>query len=125
MIWLAVALGGAVGAVARHWMTSVIRVSGLHEFPLAIFVVNTIGCFAIGLLAGLLASARVTMGETGRTFLAVGVLGGFTTFSSFSLDTFTLLRSGQTALGVLNACGQVGAGLVALWVGYTAGTWRP
>jgi CrcB protein len=80
---------------------------------------------AIGVLAGLLASTRLHLGEVSRTFLIVGVLGGFTTFSSYSLDSYTLIRSGQTGLALVNAAGQVIVGLAALAVGFAVASWRP
>jgi CrcB protein len=125
MVWVAIAVGGALGAMARHAANA-----SLHRFwssgavPVGIFVVNALGCFAIGVIAGLLASARVHMGEVGRTFVIVGVLGSFTTFSSYSLDTYTLLRGGHPYLALVNAGGQVVAGLAALWVGFALGSWR-
>ena len=87
-------------------------------FPLGIFLVNVVGCFAIGLIAGLIATTRLQIGEAGRTFLVVGILGGFTTFSSFGLDTFTLARSGQIGPALFNAFGQMAFGLAAVWAGY-------
>lgn len=125
MIWAAVAIGGAIGAMARHAVNAgAQRFWSGGTFPFSIFIVNALGCFAIGLLAGSLASARLQVGEVGRTFLIVGILGGFTTFSSYSLDTYTLLRGGYPGLALINAAGQVLVGLVALWLGFAAGSWR-
>jgi CrcB protein len=61
----------------------------------------------------------------GRTFVFVGILGGFTTFSSYGLDTYTLFRGGHTGLGLLNAMGQMVVGLSAVWLGFAIGDWRP
>ena len=94
-------------------------------FPAGIFVVNMAGCLAIGLLAGLLAAARLEAGEHLRAFLFVGVLGGFTTFSSFGLDTFVLARGGHAVLAAANAVGQTGLGVLAVWAGFAVGSWRP
>ena len=124
MLWLVIATGGAIGAVARHAMNLLVHRYAMTSVPAGIFVVNAVGCFAMGLLAGLLASSRLQIGEVSRSFLIVGVLGGFTTFSSYSLDTYTLIRGGHHALALLNAAGQVLVGLAALWVGFAAGAWR-
>ncbi len=118
MIWLAVAVGGGVGALARHALNTAITLRLGSPFPVGIFAVNILGCAAIGLVAGTVASSRLQIGETSRTFLVAGVLGGFTTFSSFSLDTYTLLRGGHTASALLNAIGQVVGGLAAVWIGF-------
>ena len=83
----AVALGGALGSLARHG----VNIAFAHIFgrpvPLATAAVNLAGSAAIGILAGLIASRRLTMTPNMRTFVFVGLLGGFTTFSSFMLDT--------------------------------------
>jgi CrcB protein len=69
-------------------------------------------------VAGLIAAGRIHVGQTGRAFIVVGVLGGFTTFSSFGLDTFTLARGGQFGAAAFNAFGQLFLGLAAVWAGY-------
>lgn len=124
MIWLAIAAGGALGAMGRHALNVLLHVRYSATFPWATFAANAAGCLAIGLLAGVLAAARVHVGEAGRAFLVVGILGGFTTFSSFGLDTLTLARGGHPGLAALNAVGQLVVGLSAVWLGYTAGSWR-
>lgn len=120
--WLLVGVGGAIGAVARHAVTAVLlRVSSLAPFPAAIFVVNVVGSGLIGLLAGVAAGGRIHVSADWRTFLAVGVLGGFTTFSSFSLDTLTLVRGGSLGQALANVTGQVLLSLLAALVGYRVG----
>jgi CrcB protein len=91
-------------------------------FPLGIFLINVAGSVLIGGIAGGLASGRVALSYEARTFLIVGVLGGFTTFSSFSLDTFTLFRAGHTAQALGNVGGQVLLSLVGVWIGFGVGT---
>jgi CrcB protein len=86
--------------------------------PYATLLVNVSGCAVIGALAGLLASGRVGMGPTLRTFVFVGILGGYTTFSSFGLDTFALARTGRPAVALWNVGVQVGLGLAAVAVFY-------
>lgn len=110
--------------MARHGVNHLLQGRFL-AFPAGIFLINVVGCLAIGLFAGFLASTRVQMGELGRTFVVVGLLGGFTTFSSYGLDTLTLARAGHTSLALANALGQVVVGLVAVWLGFSAGSWRP
>jgi len=119
MTWILVGIGGAVGSMARHGLNHIIHQRNLAStFPLGIFVINIAGSGAIGVLAGLLASGRLALSPDARTFLIVGILGGFTTFSSFSLDTLALMRSGQSAAAMLNVAGQVGLSLIAVWAGF-------
>jgi CrcB protein len=125
VLWIAIAVGGGIGAVARHAVNHAFNLRFGGTFPVGIFIVNAVGCFTIGLIAGLLASTRVHVGELGRTFVVVGVLGGFTTFSSYGLDTYTLFRGGHTTLGLFNAVGQMVIGLAAVWLGFSLGDWRP
>lgn len=114
----AVAFGGALGSLARHGVNLVFADTVGRQAPYATAVVNLLGSAAIGVLAGLLASGRVTMTPNVRTFVFVGLLGGFTTFSSFMLDTLTLTHAGNHALAVSNVAGHVGIGLVAVYAGY-------
>jgi CrcB protein len=116
MTWLAVAAGGALGSIARHAVNQFVQPSGLR-FPLGITIVNLAGCLVIGWLAGSIASARIAMSPSSRDFVFVGLLGGFTTFSTFGLDTFVLLRT-NPGLALLNIAVQVGGGLIAVWAGY-------
>ncbi len=125
MIWLAIACGGAVGAAARHGLNVALHTGTAPRFPWSTFAANALGCLAIGLVAGLVASSKLHIGEMGRAFLVVGVLGGFTTFSAFGLDTLTLARAGQGGLAMLNVAGQILVGMSAVWLGYAAGAWRP
>jgi CrcB protein len=94
---LLVGLGGALGAVARYGLSSAIGRLIATPFPLATLIVNIIGSVAMGLLVGGLSRFMPSWQEEARLFLAVGLLGGFTTFSSFSLDTIVLLERGELA----------------------------
>jgi CrcB protein len=119
MIWLYVALGGAIGSVARHEVGKAIaRVSPTHVTPYATALVNLAGCFAIGLLAGLIATHRIAWSPSTRAFVFVGILGGFTTFSSFGLDTFSLAHGGRPVYALANVLVQVVAGCTLVAVGY-------
>lgn len=87
------------------------------RFPLATVIVNVVGCCAIGVLAGLVATGRLPMRTNWREFVFVGILGGFTTFSAFGLDTIILVRSGDTSQAFLNIVLQVFCGLAAVHAG--------
>jgi CrcB protein len=93
-------------------------------FPLGIFLINVSGSIVIGIVAGVLASGRWQWGYPARTFVIVGLLGGFTTFSSFSLDTLALMRDGHVLQAFWNVVGQVGLSLAGVWVGYRLGGWQ-
>lgn len=122
MIWLAIAAGGALGAVARHGLNLLVHQRALTgTFPAGIFLVNVAGSFAIGIVAGLLAGERLQLPPAARAFVMVGFLGGFTTFSSFSLDTLTLLRDGHPGQALANVTGQVGLALLGVWAGFRLG----
>ena len=115
---LLVALGGAIGSVAR-W-----RVSGwvLHQavdwrFPLGTFVVNVLGCLIVGVLAGL-AIKDDFFSTDQRLLLFTGVMGGFTTFSAFGLETFYLLRRGEYLIAGSNMVLSMAVGMAALFAGY-------
>lgn len=118
MTWIAVAVGGAIGSLARHWVNLEIAHRLERAVPWATFTVNIVGCVVIGALAGSLAGGRLHLSSLARTFLFVGVLGGFTTFSSFGLDTFTLGHGGQHQAAAWNIIGQVGLGVGGVWLGY-------
>jgi fluoride exporter len=119
MTWIAVALGGAAGSVARHAVNL-----GFSRFgaatPYATATVNIVGSLVIGVLAGLTAGGRLHMTPLMRTFLFVGILGGFTTFSSFMLDTLTLDHGREHGLAIANVLAQVVLGAIAVFAGYAA-----
>lgn len=122
MIWLLIGIGGAIGAVSRHALNRAIMTPlSPGDFPMGILVINVIGSGLIGVVAGHVSGARVLLSDDMRAFLMVGILGGFTTFSSFSLDTFALIRTGHMALALANVVGQVGLSLVAVVLGYRVG----
>lgn len=85
-------------------------------FPLGTFVVNVLGCLVIGYLMQLSESRGLLQGEL-RLFVFVGLLGGFTTFSSFGIETFQLIRDGEYIFATANAVGQVVLGLIFVWLG--------
>lgn len=118
-----VALGGALGSVFRYLLgTWTQTVSKSIDFPYGTLAVNLIGCFVIGFLSHL-AEARGAFSSESRTFVFIGILGGFTTFSSFGNDTINLLRDGETFNALANVGANVIVGLVLVWLGRTAAYW--
>ena len=114
---LLVALGGAVGSVARYQLSGwILQHSLAWKFPAGTFTVNVVGCLLAGLLAGLADKHALLTAET-RLLLFTGLLGGFTTFSAFGLETMFLLRKGELLVAGSNIVLSVVAGLVALWLG--------
>lgn len=113
---LLVGLGGFIGTVARYLGGAAIARLLPPTFPFGTFVVNAVGCLLIGALA-VLTDERLVLGTRARLFLLVGVLGGFTTFSSFGYETITLLRQGSQWLAAVNVVGHVVVGLLAVWLG--------
>ena len=108
--------------MARHAVNHVVHGLWLTtRFPIGTVIVNLAGCFVIGLLAGLLASERMVAPRYWREFVFVGLLGGFTTFSTFGLDTFLLARTHSNGMAAVNVIAQVVGGLLALWGGYRLG----
>lgn len=115
---LLVAIGGSLGSVARYVLDGFVYQFAPATFPYGTFVVNVTGCLLFGLLMGA-AEDRLAVGTAARTFLLIGLLGGFTTFSSLSFETLQLLRGGEWLRGTGNMVGQMVAGLVAMWAGMT------
>jgi len=121
--WMAVFLGGALGSVARHAINVVTaRIMGSPS-PWATAAVNMIGSIVIGVLAGALAANRLSMSRSAQVFVFVGVLGGFTTFSSFMLDSLTLIETGAPVRAVVNLGGQLALGMFLIYAGYQVGAW--
>jgi protein CrcB len=109
---LAVGLGGALGAVCRYLLGQVIPKLG-SGFPLGTFAVNIIGCFVIGLVVGI-AGRHTDIDPRLILFLQTGICGGFTTFSTFSLESLTLIEEGRITIGILYIVLSVLLGLFAL-----------
>lgn len=119
---LLVGAGGFLGAASRYLVsTAVLRATATSAVPLATLTVNLLGCAVIGLLTGA-ADSRGVMSQEVRLFLVVGLLGGFTTYSSFGLEAFELLRRGSGLAFVLYLGAHLVFGLGAVAVGYRAGS---
>ncbi len=114
-----VGLGGAVGSVARYWASVlVVWLNGGELFPWATLAINVVGSFVIGVFAAMTgADGRLAGDDTTRLLIMVGLCGGFTTFSSFSLQTLVLLRGGQTLWAMGNIALSVGLCLLATAAG--------
>ena len=117
---LLVGLGGALGSMLRYLLAMVALQDASSKFPFGTLAANVLGCFAAGALAGL-AEKSAWLDADLRLFLFVGLLGGFTTFSAFGLETLTLLRRGDTTLAFAYAAGSVLIGLAAAWLGLRLG----
>lgn len=113
---VAVALGGALGSVARYAITIAVTQRFGPGLPWGTWAINLSGCLAIGFIAGL-SQARGFGPPAVRIFLVVGVLGGYTTFSTFAYDTLTLAGEGSAPLAFLYAGSSVVGGLVAAYLG--------
>jgi CrcB protein len=117
---LLVASGGAIGSTLRYLVSeSAQLVLSAAVFPLGTLAVTISGSLLIGLFAGL-AEYRQMFGSGARLLLVVGVLGGYTTFSAFSLETLSLLRSGQSLLALVNVFLQLSLGIAAAAAGFAA-----
>lgn len=115
----AVGAGGFLGASSRYVLAIFVQSRfQSSEFPYGIFFVNVLGCFLIGFLLALF-GVKNWGNEELRLFLFAGVLGGFTTFSTFTNDSFLLFKEGELLLGLANAGGQLILGLLFVWLGYS------
>jgi CrcB protein len=113
-----IGLAGFVGTVGRYGLSVVVAKRYGETFPLGTLAVNLIGCFLVGLLFHLM-QERFLVNQNLRTIILVGLLGGFTTFSSFGLQTFTLLQDGEFGFAALNLGVSNVLGLLLVWAGYT------
>lgn len=117
MTWIAAALGGTLGTLARHAVNIAVARS-MTPAPYATAIVNILGSAIVGALAGSTSSGRLLMPAPLRTFVFVGLLSGFTTFSSFMLDTLALAEGGSASAAFANVAGQTVLGLVVTFAAY-------
>jgi CrcB protein len=121
-IYLWIALGSALGGVGRYWCSGVIARHIGEVFPWGTLSVNVVGSLLIGLVATLSdPDGRLLMGPTARQFLMIGVFGGFTTFSSFSLQVLYMVRDGDWVPASLYILGSVVLCLLGVWLGHALG----
>jgi CrcB protein len=121
LLVLFVGIGGFLGSVLRYVVTGLVQQwTGREDFPLGTMVVNLSGCLVIGLLSEL-AEARGAFTPETRAFVFIGILGGFTTFSSFGNETMNLWRDGQNLFAFLNVASHMVFGLGAVWLGRVLG----
>ena len=112
-----IALGGALGSVLRYAVQGWVQRWTNGSFPIGTLAVNVVGCLILGFLSAMFA-APILVRQEYRVGLTVGILGGFTTFSTFGLESFNLANEGQLRLAVLNVMLSCGLGIAAVWVGY-------
>lgn len=115
-----IGLGGFAGAILRYYIGEFVQGRFVGNFPFGILIVNITGCFAIGFIGELVESAPV-FSENIREMVIVGLIGSFTTFSTFSKDTFALIAAGNIFHALVNVGISVILGLFAVWGGYHAG----
>ena len=114
---IAVGLGGFLGAVGRYWIGGLAQKLS-DRFPLGTLSVNLLGSFILGLLATLFLE-KMIVNQDLKLFLLVGLLGAFTTYSTFSLETLNLIRSGEWMFAGLNILANVVGTLIAVWAGFS------
>ncbi|MDD3723005.1 MAG: fluoride efflux transporter CrcB [Lutibacter sp.] len=116
-ILLLIGTGSFIGGVLRYVLSQFIQTKFLSTFPFGTLGVNILGCFAIGLIFAL--SERTNMSPEIRLFLATGICGGFTTFSAFSNETFSLMRDGQLFYASAYITSSILFGVFATFIGYS------
>ena len=117
--YLLVALGGAIGSVSRYWLNGLISNAVGQTFPWGTLTINATGSFIIGLFATLTGpDGRIFVPGEWRMFFMIGVCGGYTTFSSFSLQTLTLAEDGEWLWAGANIVMSVAFCLMAVWIGH-------
>lgn len=121
--YLWIALGSALGGSGRYWLSGVIARSFGETFPWGTLIVNVTGALAVGAFAALTGpDGRWLLGSTARQFVIIGVCGGYTTFSSFSLQTLNLIHDGEWIYAGWNIILSVVLCLIAVWLGFAGAT---
>jgi CrcB protein len=121
LIYLCIAVGSALGGMARYWCSGFIAAAVGETFPWGTLMINIVGSFVIGLFATLTGpDGRLLVSSATRQFVMVGICGGYTTFSSFSLQTLNLAREGEFLSAGLNVSLSVVLCLLSVWLGHSA-----
>jgi len=121
LMYLAVALGGALGTMGRYFVSGLVANAFGETFPWGTLIINITGSFVIGFFGTLTGpDGRLMVSGTMRQLVMVGVCGGYTTFSSFSLQTLNLMRDGQWGWAAGNILGSVTLCMIGVWLGATA-----
>lgn len=115
---LLIGLAGLIGTIARYAIAELAVKRFGTDFPVGTLIVNVVGCFLAGVLFYLMRD-RLPVSETWQAVILIGFLGGFTTFSSFGLQTFALVRDGAVGLAVINIAASNILGFLMVWVGYS------
>ena len=124
MLYFWVMLGSALGGGARYWCSGIAAHHFGYAFPAGTILVNVVGSFVIGFFATLTEpDGRFLVSTEARLFVMVGLCGGYTTFSSFSLQTLTLIREGQAGLAGANIGLSFALCMLAVWLGHVAALW--
>lgn len=122
-MYLAVALGGALGTVGRYFISGMVANTFGETFPWGTLIINITGSFVIGFFSTLTApDGRLMVSSTSRQFVMMGICGGYTTFSSFSLQTLNLMRGGEWVPAAGNVLGSVIFCMIAVWLGAISAT---
>ncbi|HEY6394380.1 MAG TPA: fluoride efflux transporter CrcB [Candidatus Binataceae bacterium] len=123
LAYILIAVGGALGSMARYFISGLVAAMTQGTFPFGTLGVNITGALAIGLFAAMSSpDGRLYIAPSGRQFLMVGICGGYTTFSTFSLETLNLMRDGEWLSAVANAVFSVLLCIVGVWLGSIAGS---
>jgi len=123
LAYLWVALGGALGSVARFWVNDLVLQKTGSSFPWGILIINVTGSFLIGIFAAFTdPDGRILASPPVRQFLMIGICGGYTTFSSFSLETLKRIQDGDWFYAGANIVLSVVLCLIAVWLGYLLGS---
>ena len=116
---LLIGIGGFIGSSFRYIVSGAVqKISNQSFFPIGTLTVNLIGCFIIGFLAGL-SESRQLFSDMVRSFIFIGVLGGFTTFSTFGYESFSFLRDGQIISTLINISLHIILGILFVWLGFS------
>ncbi len=121
MIYLAIFLGGAIGSIARFYLSSLIQKSFSITFPLGTFVINTTGAFLIGFLMAFFTN-KLQVNPNLRAFFITGFLGGYTTFSTFMFESLGLLKDGNYLYFIYYFLGSNLVGLILVFIGFYIGS---